>query len=69
MTTTAMPDPPERLLYAIPQVAYLLGGVTERYVRTLIACGHLRSVKLGRRRLVPGDALRDFLKGLKHAAT
>ena len=53
-----------RILYPVPEVAAQLGGVTDRYVWSLIEKGSLRTVKLGRRRLVPHDALAEFLASL-----
>lgn len=65
------PEPPEsgtadrpRYLYSVPDFAYLCGGITERYVYSLIDGGKLRSVKLGRRRFIPHDAAKEFLAGL-----
>lgn len=37
-------------------------GVSERTIRNLIDDGRLRSIKVNRRRLVPVDALREFLE-------
>jgi excisionase family DNA binding protein len=55
---------PDRLLYKVPEVAHLLGGVTERYVWTLLERGDLRSVKIGRLRLVKREDLQSFIAGL-----
>lgn len=38
-------------------------GLSERTINTLIATKKLRSVKIGRRRLVPMDAIRELLEG------
>lgn len=57
-------QPPTRLLYPVNEVAGLLGGVTPRYVWSLIEHGRLRTVKIGRRRLIPHDALAQFLASL-----
>lgn len=51
-------------MYPVPEVAQLLGGVTPRYVWSLIDAGQIRSVKLGRRRFIPHDALAEFLAGI-----
>jgi excisionase family DNA binding protein len=56
--------PRARCLYPVPEVAAQLGDVSERYVWSLIDQGRLRTVKLGRRRLVPHDALAEFLASL-----
>lgn len=56
-------SPPKRLLYPVPEVAILL-GVGDRTVWSYVDSGELRSVKLGRRRLVPVDAITQFLAKL-----
>jgi excisionase family DNA binding protein len=56
---------PVRRLYPIAEVAEALGGVTYHYVWQLIQSGELGSVKLGRRRLVPGSELDAFIASLK----
>ncbi|MEV4521429.1 helix-turn-helix domain-containing protein [Micromonospora tulbaghiae] len=53
---------PSRLLYPLPEVAELLGGITERQVHRYIARGELKSRKLGRRRLVHRDDIQEFIK-------
>jgi excisionase family DNA binding protein len=58
-----MAHPPNRLLYPVPEVAILL-GVEQRLIWKYIETGDLRSVKLGRRRLVPWDAIQQFLAKL-----
>ncbi len=57
----AAPDPgaPERLL-AIPQAAEAL-GIGRSALYGLIGRGELRTLKVGRRRLVPAGALAAFL--------
>ena len=45
-----------RLAYPIPESAHLL-GISPRGVYRLIESGDLRTVTLGRRRLVPADEL------------
>ncbi len=56
--------PPARILYPVPEVAQLLGAITDRYVWKLVETGALRSVKIGRRRLIPHDALAEYLASL-----
>lgn len=56
---------PRRVVYSVPEVAELLGGVTERYVWTLLSRNELTSVKVGGRRLVPADDLDAFIEKLK----
>lgn len=60
------PSVPSRLLYPLPEVAELLGGITERQVHRYIASGELKSRKLGRRRLVHRDDIAEFIRD--HAA-
>lgn len=52
----AQPDMTRRLAYPIPESAHLL-GISPRGVYRLIESGDLRTVTLGRRRLVPADEL------------
>lgn len=57
---------PEPLLLDVAAASRLL-GVSERTAWSLIAGGQLRSVKIGRRRLVPRHALETFVDGLEGA--
>lgn len=43
-------------------------GVSERMVENLIRAGELRSVKLGKRRLVPVVAIDEFVDAMAGAA-
>lgn len=56
---------PERVAYEVPEVARLLGGVTVRYVWTLISTGELQSFKLGRRRMVAKTDIDAFIAKLR----
>lgn len=56
---------PQRRAYNVPEVAVLLGGVTERYVWTLLSTGELESVKIGARRLIPAEAIDAFIARLR----
>lgn len=58
---------PGRLAYSVPEVAVLLGGVTERYVWKLIDNGNgpLRSFVLGKRRVVYHEDLDAFIRELR----
>jgi excisionase family DNA binding protein len=56
---TAAAVGPDRLL-GIPDVAIAL-GVTRSTVYQELAAGRLRSLKVGRRRLVPSSAIYDFV--------
>lgn len=51
------------LLYRPEEAASIL-GVSRTRVYDLIGSGQLRSVKLGRARRIPTEALRDFVDGL-----
>lgn len=54
----------EPQLYSVTKVVELL-SVSERYVWMLIERGELKSVKVGNRRLVPAEDLRDFVDSLR----
>jgi excisionase family DNA binding protein len=56
---------PDRAAYEVPEVAVLLGGVTTRYVWTLISTGELPSLKLGRRRMVAREDIDQFIRKLR----
>lgn len=56
-----------RLLYSKPEAAEQL-SISERVLDRLIRDGELGSVLLGRRRLVPADALTDYVKRLEAAS-
>ncbi len=57
----------ERLAYPIPESAHLL-GISPRSVYRLIETGELRSVTLGRRRLVPAQELDRLVRAPECAA-
>lgn len=50
----------ERLAYSTTEFAEAF-GVTRTHVQNLIARGELRSVRLGRRRLIPRQVVDDLL--------
>lgn len=50
----------DRRVYEIPDAARVL-GISEDALRQRIMAGALRSFRLGRRRLVSGNALRELL--------
>lgn len=52
-----------RLLHDLDQTAEQL-SVSRRVVERLVRDGELRTVKLGRRRLVPDEALQDYVARL-----
>ena len=57
----AQHDMTERLAYPIPESAHLL-GISPRGVYRLIESGELRTVKLGKRRLVPANELQRIVQ-------
>jgi excisionase family DNA binding protein len=52
-----------RLLHSPEEAASIL-GVSRTCVYDLIRTGQLRSVKLGKARRIPSEALREFVEGL-----
>lgn len=56
-----------RLLYSVPDAADQL-SISARVLERLIADGDVATVKIGRRRLVPHDALVDYLDRIKAAS-
>lgn len=57
----------ERLMYGIPAAAEQL-SIGERAMAELLRKGVVESVKVGRRRLVPHDALEAYIERLKAAS-
>lgn len=51
----------ERTAWSIDEVASTL-GVSRDLVNDAIRDGKLRSIKIGRRRIIPADAFAEFLK-------
>ncbi len=61
--TAVLPDPRERPLLTVAEVAALMpAGVGEKAVRAAIAAGQLPSQRVGRYVLVPCAALRRLLQ-------
>ena len=56
-----------KLVYTIEEAAAEL-RLGESTVRERIRCGLLRSFKDGRRRLIAGDDLVDYIQGLREAS-
>jgi excisionase family DNA binding protein len=54
------PATPDRL-YTIPETCEALGGIGRSLIYGLIARGELSSLRVGRRRLVTGDAIRQYI--------
>ena len=58
---------PERLCYRVDEAAEAL-QLSRSLIYELIRSGRLRSVKAGRRRLVPVEALKEYVASLGGAA-
>lgn len=56
-----------RKLYSVPEAAEQL-SISERVLSRLIADGMVETVKIGRRRLVPDEALSDYIERLRRSA-
>lgn len=56
-----------RKLHAIPEAAEQL-SISARVLDRLIADGKIETVKIGRRRLVPDDALDAYIQKLRATA-
>lgn len=59
---------PERRLYPLKEAAEQLGGITERMLWSLCMRGDIKSVKVGRRRMIPAAALDAYVSELEAAA-
>jgi excisionase family DNA binding protein len=57
----------EQLLHPVDKSAWQL-GISERKMWDLIRTGAVRSVVIGRRRLISSDALREYVSRLEGAA-
>ena len=64
----AEPRMSERLLYTIDSARELLGGLARSYLYELLARGVIRSVKVGRRRLIARQDLEEFVERLREGA-
>jgi excisionase family DNA binding protein len=56
--------PPAKLLLDVEEVAQIL-GVGRSHLYTYLLRGQLRSLKLGRRRKIPVEAVREFITKLQ----
>jgi excisionase family DNA binding protein len=61
------PDPAGRALYRIPEAMRLL-GLSRSVIYKLIRSGRLRSVKEGTTRLIPAEAIADYVALLEAEA-
>lgn len=58
----------DRLMYSVEEAAQATGlGRTKIY--ELMASGEITAVKVGNRRLIPAEALREFVRNLVVTAT
>jgi len=64
-THTDVSAVPTRLVHPVPEIARLLGGVTERYVWKLLASGELPSFLLGKRRVVAREDIDAYIARLR----
>ena len=62
-----MDRPRQRLAYSLAETAEEL-DVSLRHLHRLIADGQIRTVTLGRRRVVPHEELADLLAGRQQAS-
>lgn len=61
------PADPTRLAYSPAEFAAAV-GCTRQHVQNLIARGELKSVKLGRKRLIPRQVVEELLNGGRDAS-
>ncbi|MBI2843047.1 MAG: helix-turn-helix domain-containing protein [Armatimonadetes bacterium] len=60
-TEVSPPNQPEKLAYSIPEAAAALGiGVS--LLKEMLYCSRIRSVKIGKRRVIPRRELERFLE-------
>jgi excisionase family DNA binding protein len=64
---TEQPSPAQRLLLNVDEVAELL-SIGRSTLYPFLLSGALRSVKVGRRRLIPTDAIPEFVSWLQSGA-
>jgi len=55
-----------RLLYSVEEAADLL-GIGRTYMFHLLRTGEIDSLKIGKRRMIPSDALDDYIEHLRSA--
>lgn len=56
-------------LLTVEQAAEQLGGVSRSTLYQLLRSGELASVKIGRRRLIPAEAIADYVLDLRVGST
>ncbi len=52
----------DQLIHTVNEARALLAGMSRAVFYNEVNSGRLRSFKLGRRRYIPADALRDYVK-------
>jgi excisionase family DNA binding protein len=57
----------DRLLYSVDEAADLL-GIGRTFMFRLIATGEIDSLKIGRRRMIPSEALERYIERLRSAS-
>jgi excisionase family DNA binding protein len=67
MSESAADPNPARLLYRVPEAMAVL-SLSRTVIYELLRSGRLRSVHEGRTRLIPADALRDYVAQLVREA-
>ena len=58
----------ERLAHSVPDAARML-GISPRAVYNRIATGEIRTFRVGPRRLISTDALREYIRNRETAAS
>ncbi|MBB3038989.1 helix-turn-helix domain-containing protein [Hoyosella altamirensis] len=49
-------------LLAVPEACAALGGISRSHLYVLMSEGELSSIKIGRRRFIPSDALTEWIE-------
>lgn len=55
-----------RAAYSVAEARQLLGGIAQPTIYALIRRGELRTFRVGRRRFVSGEAIRDYIAAAEH---
>lgn len=59
---------PTPLVYRLPVVGRMLGGLSRRTVSNLIACGELEAIPVGATRMVPHESIVAYLERQRRKA-
>ncbi|MBI1182129.1 MAG: helix-turn-helix domain-containing protein [Alphaproteobacteria bacterium] len=57
----------DRLCYTVPQASQAM-ALSQTAIWGLISRGELKSIKIGKRRLITAEALQEFIAGKQDAA-